>query len=218
MLDPLADLLLGACCPGCGRPGSGVCVDCLAAVRPAPRIIVDGPPPVLACLPYRAPLPALVTAHKDRAASWLCDQLAGWLAVGLEPVLQAAGETVVLVPMPSDRAAVRRRGADHCADLVRSASRGCHLEPSGVRQLLGRTRRVRDQIQLSHEQREANQAGSMAADPVPADQRHPPVVLIDDIRTPGASLTEGVRALQRAGHQVLCCLVLADAEHPARWA
>ena len=39
---------------------------------------------MLACLPYRAPLPALVTAHKDRAASWLCDQLGAWLAVGLE--------------------------------------------------------------------------------------------------------------------------------------
>lgn len=218
MLEPLADLLLGACCPGCGRPGSGLCPDCLESVRPRPRVIVDGPPPVLACLPYRDPLPALVTAYKDRGAGWLRDQLAAWLAVGLEAVAAAARTPMTLVPMPSDRAAVRRRGADHCADLVTAASRSCGLPRSGVRRLLRRTRRVRDQIQVSHEQRAANQSGSMRADPPHRGSEQEPVVLIDDIRTTGASLDEGARALHAAGHQILVCLVLADAEHPARWA
>lgn len=231
MLEPLADLLLGACCPGCGRPGSGLCSDCLKAVRPRPRVIVDGPPPVLACLPYRDPLPGLVTAYKDRGAGWLCDQLAAWLAVGLAAAVAAAQTPVTLVPMPSDRAAVRRRGADHCADLVTAASGLCGLPEGSVRPLLRRTRPVRDQIQVSHEQRAANQSGSMRAEPYSPDSSsssyssvlrpgsgQQPVVLIDDIRTTGASLDEGVRALEAAGHQILLCLVLADAEHPARWA
>ncbi len=213
MLDPLADLLLGACCPGCGRPGGGVCRGCLEAVRPHPRVILDGPPPVVACLPYRDPLPALVTAHKDRGAGWLCDQLASWLAVGLAPVLAAADTPPILVPMPSDRASVRRRGADHCADLVSAAARACGLPGGQVRRLLRRTRRVRDQVDVGHDQRVANQAGSMRAAPGEG-----PVVLVDDVRTTGASLQEGVRALDAAGHRVLTCLVLADAEHPARWA
>ncbi|MCI1748467.1 MAG: ComF family protein [Acidipropionibacterium sp.] len=223
MLEPLADLLLGACCPGCGRPGGGLCPHCLEAVRPRPRVIVDGPPPVLACLPYRDPLPALVTAYKDRGAGWLGDQLAAWLAVGLAAAVAAAQTPVTLVPMPSDRAAVRRRGADHCADLVTAASGLCGLPRGSVQQLLRRTRRVRDQIQVGHEERAANQAGSMRADPYSPGSPDPgsgqrPVVLIDDIRTTGASLDEGVRALEAAGHRILVCLVLADAEHPARWA
>lgn len=216
VLDPLADLLLGACCPGCRRPGSGICRRCLAALEAHPRVILDGPPPVVACLPYRDPLPDLVTAHKDRGVGWLSRPLGSSLGVGLRAVVEAADGPVSLVPMPSDRAAVRRRGADHCADLVRSAARSCGLPPDTVRPLLRRTRRVRDQIQLDHDQRVANQAHSMTA--LPAGPGEPPVVLLDDIRTTGATLAEGARALDRAGHLVLACLVLADAEHPSRWA
>lgn len=213
VFEPLADLLLGACCPGCGAPGAGVCADCLAAVRPAPRVIVDGPPPVVACLPYRAPLTSLVTAHKDRGAGWLCDLLGSWLAPGLCAVVEAAEACPALVPLPSSPAAVRRRGADHVADLLRAASARCGLPEVAVRPLLRRTRRVHDQVEISHAARAGNQAGSMSA--FPGDRQ---VVVVDDIRTTGASLDEAVRALRASGHQVLAALVLADAEHPRRWA
>ncbi len=213
VFEPLADLLLGACCPGCGAPGLGVCADCLAAVRPAPRVILDGPPPVVACLPYRAPLTSLVTAHKDRGAGWLCDLLGSWLAPGLAAVVEAAGSCPALVPLPSTPAAVRRRGADHVLDLLRAASVRCGLPREAVSPLLRRTRRVRDQVEVSHRERSGNQAGSMSA-----VRGEGPVVVVDDIRTTGASLDEAVRALTASGHDVLAALVLADAEHPRRWA
>jgi len=174
VFEPLADLLLGACCPGCGAPGLGVCADCLAAVRPAPRVILDGPPPVVACLPYRAPLTSLVTAHKDRGAGWLCDLLGSWLAPGLAAVVEAAGSCPALVPLPSTPAAVRRRGADHVLDLLRAASVRCGLPREAVSPLLRRTRRVRDQVEVSHRERSGNQAGSMSA-----VRGEGPVVVVD---------------------------------------
>lgn len=213
LLDPLADLLLGACCPGCGAPGPGVCAQCQAAVSPAPRVIVDGPPPVVACLPYRAPLTTLVTAHKDRGAAWLGPLLGSWLATGLAAVVAAAETPPLLVPVPSSPASVRRRGADHALDLVRAAARACGIPRDDVQPLLRRTRRVQDQAEVSHSARTANQSGSMSARP-----GRGPVVVVDDIRTTGASLDEAVRALEAAGHRVLAALVLADAQHPRRWA
>ncbi|MEA5646850.1 MAG: hypothetical protein R5N60_05295, partial [Cutibacterium granulosum] len=132
ILESLADLLLGACCPGCHAPGVGLCEQCVAAVRPAPRIICDGPPPVVACLPYRDPIPNVVTAYKDRGAGWLDETLGGWLATGLGPVLTADEQVPRVVPMPSDPAAVRRRGADHARDLAQAAVRRCG-EAAGTR-------------------------------------------------------------------------------------
>lgn len=212
LLDPLADLLLGACCPGCGRPGTGLCRACRRAVVPAPRVILDGPPPVVACLPYRDPLPALVTAHKDRGAGWLAPVLGRWLACGLDPVLEAAEEPPWLVPVPSDPSAVRRRGADHARELAVAAVRCCHRRAPVV-PLLRRTRHVRDQLAVGPDGRDGNQRRSMAA-----RAGTEPVVVVDDVRTSGASLAEACRALREAGHEVLAMIVLADAEHPARWA
>lgn len=213
LLDPLADLLLGACCPGCGAPGPGVCPNCLAAVAPAPRVIADGPPPVVACLPYRAPLTTLITAHKDRGAGWLGPLLGSWMAGGLSAVVAAAETPTLLVPVPSSPASVRRRGADHARDLLRAAARACGVADEAVQSLLRRTRRVHDQAEVAHGGRVANQQGSMVALPGTG-----PVVVVDDIRTTGASLDEAVRALETAGYRVLAALVLADAQHPRRWA
>ncbi|WP_220150070.1 ComF family protein [Acidipropionibacterium virtanenii] len=167
----------------------------------------------MACLPYRAPLTSLVTAHKDRGAGWLCGLLGGWLAPGLSAVVEAATRCPRLVPVPSSPPAVRRRGADHVLDLLRAASARCELPAGAVSPLLRRTRRVHDQVEVSHEARSGNQAGSMRALPGAGE-----VVVVDDIRTTGASLDEAVRALTASGYRVLAALVLADAEHPRRWA
>lgn len=210
--DPLADLLLGACCPGCGRPGTGVCTRCAALVVPRPRVIVDGPPPLVACLPYRDPVPGLVTAHKDRGAGWLSELLGQWLAVGLGAALQAWRGPAVVVPVPSAAAAVRRRGADHGLDLARSACAHLGVDDRVV-PLLRRVRRVRDQSDLNHGERARNQGGSMRSRP-----GRGAVVVVDDVVTSGASLAEARRALTAAGHEVVCQVVLADAAHPGRWA
>lgn len=230
ILESLADLLLGACCPGCHTPGVGLCEQCVAAVRPAPRIICDGPPPVVACLPYRDPIPNVVTAYKDRGAGWLDETLGDWLAAGLGPVLTADHARDLA------QAAVRRCGeaAGTQATARRAAGRSAGLaelgatrhRPDGRRlaslvsrgndvvvPLLKRTRHVRDQLEVSHERRAANQDSSMRAVP-----GHGPVVVIDDVRTTGASLAEACRALTEGGYQVRAAVVLADAQTPHRWA
>ena len=181
-------------------------------MNPAPRVILDGPPPIIACMGYHGPIPGIVTAHKDRGATWLTDQLGQWLACGLAPAVAAAPGHVDVVPVPSSRRAVRKRGADHAADMTRSALEWLKVPGATVNQLLHRTRQVANQLEVGDEQRDVNQRGSMRADSGSGD-----VIIVDDVRTSGATVEEACRALTRSGRQVLAIVVLADAATATRW-
>ncbi|WCC81106.1 phosphoribosyltransferase family protein [Cutibacterium equinum] len=161
---------------------------------------------------YHGPVPGIVTAHKDRGAAWLTDDLGPWLAHGLAPAIAAAPGHVDVVPVPSSAKAVRRRGADHAADMTRSALRTLDASKASLAQILHRTRQVADQLEVRHEDRDANQRGSMTAAPGRGD-----VIVVDDVRTSGATIDEACRALSQSGRRVLAAVVLADAATPLRW-
>ena len=126
--------------------------------------------------------------------------------------MAAAPGHVDVVPVPSSRRAVRKRGADHAADMTRSALEWLKGPEATVNQLLHRTRQVADQLEVGDEQRGVNQRGSMRADPGSGD-----VIIVDDVRTSGATVEEACRALTQSGRQVLAIVVLADAATATRW-
>ncbi len=144
----------------------------------------------------------LIIAHKDRQALLLAAVLGELLADVLrEAVPSPPVATVDLVPIPSDAAMQRRRGYDHGYALARHAARS-----SGMRAVrcLGRCAQVSDQVGLGAAQRRSVQAGTMVA---ARGQRM--VVLVDDVVTTGATLTEAVRALRMAGHHVVAAATVA---------
>lgn len=116
------------------------------------------------------------------------------LARGLAPALAAAaaafGEPApVVVPVPTSRAAMRRRGYRVAELLARRAG----LRP---RRLLTAARVVADQRGLSRRERADNVAGSMRASARLAGCR---VLIVDDVVTTGATLGEAARALRAVG-------------------
>ncbi|GHJ22307.1 ComF family protein [Streptomyces albus] len=105
---------------------------------------------------------------------------------------------VTLVPVPSSRRAVAGRGHDPVRGLAQEAARMLRREGMAVRVLpvLRQRRSVVDQSGLTATQRTANVAGALEA--APAGRRllgAGRVVLVDDVMTTGASLTEAARAL-----------------------
>ena len=120
---------------------------------------------------------------------------------GLPPVL--------VVPVPSSPAAVRQRGLDATWAMARRVPIAASVAPQvRARRLLRLSRRVRDQAGLTAVARSENLAGSLwVPDPGPAAGHL--VVLVDDVVTTGASLTEAARALDVAGVSVLGAATIA---------
>ncbi|WP_435213921.1 ComF family protein [Streptomyces sp. bgisy034] len=149
---------------------------------------------------------------------------------GRAGVFEAGGSTVsvgapvLLVPVPSARSAVRARGHDPARRIALAAASELRRAgtPARVLAVLRQRRAVADQSGLNSRQRLDNLAGALTL--APGGGRLlagcGPVVLVDDLMTTGASLTEAARALRAAmatgavaaGSRALERLERADAE------
>lgn len=212
-LTAAADLVLPGACAGCSRPGPAVCGACrdLLAQLALPtlgRVSPDPEPPdwpgCTGTLRYEGVAARLTRAFKDEdrrdlggvLGRLLADAVLRALLAGA-PEGQARLEPTLLVPVPSSPAAVRRRGDRPMLLLARRAARV--LGPSvSVDEALRVRRGTADQAGLDRAARLANLSGAMrvrGGDRVHG--RH--VVLVDDVLTSGATLTEGRRALLAGG-------------------
>lgn len=225
LLGALADLVLPRTCAGCGLPGAVLCRRCralLADPRPAtPRRFPDGFPPAAAAGAYAGPVRPALIAFKERGRAELARPLGTALALAVAAVISAVPahgipgprRPVLLVPVPSTAAAVRVRGRDHVLELTGPAAaelRAVGIDATAAR-LLRRRGRVRDSAGLSATQRRANLAGSFGVDArgTPSGAQ---LVVVDDVVTSGATLTEAARTLERAfpdGPVVLAAVVAA---------
>ena len=223
MLGALADLVLPRTCAGCGVPGAGLCRRCAALLcRPrlaTPRRFPEGFPPTVAAGAYAGPVRPALNAFKERGRAELAGPLGTALALAVAALLAGVPgprRPVVLVPLPSSPAALRTRGRDHVRELAGSAVtelRGAGLAVTQAR-LLRRRGKVRDSAGLSAAQRRANLVGTFLPAPAPA---WPPsgalIVIVDDVVSSGATLTEAAAVLtaagSRPGHPVLAAAVAA---------
>lgn len=194
--EVLAQLLASACA-GCDRGGTMLCDDCRRMLVAAPiDASTPGGLPVHAALAFQAVPARVIRRVKEEGATGLARPLGHALSHVLR---DRAPRDALIVPVPTSRAAYRRRGYRVPELLIRrSGHRGARV--------LRPTRRTRDQRGLDRADRARNVAGSMRAT-TPGRGRE--VVVVDDVVTTGATLDEAARALRAAGFRPLCAVVLA---------
>lgn len=228
MLDAGRDLLLGSVCAGCGAAGRVLCRACEATLPRHGQVAWPTPSPAGLVVPYAAGaydglLKAMVNEHKEHGVLGLAAPLGRVLSdvvADLVADLRGCPKTcpegcpegcpagpVLLVPVPSRRAVVRRRGHDPLLRVTREAAARLrrHGTDASVGRLLVSARRVRDQSALDSAERAANLAGSMRPRPGAGGRRTDPtalVVVVDDVLTTGATAREAQRALEGVGVRV----------------
>ncbi|GAB3565462.1 phosphoribosyltransferase family protein [Spelaeicoccus albus] len=216
-----AALVLPTACAGCDEPDVGLCSSCLAELADEPhRVDEQAPrlPPGLeawAGPAFEGPVRDVLTGYKDRGRR----DLGGRLALALAGVLAAwassfggPAERIIVVPVPSSQAAVRRRGED---TWWRCTRRACRLlsrsgQPAVAVRTLRATRTTADQAGLTALRRAVNKQHSMTVRRTTARNAVPGtgcdagsrVVLVDDVVTTGATIAEAHRALTEAGLRV----------------
>ena len=197
----MLDFLLPVTCPCCGAAAGGPCTRCVAGFPRAPALPV--PPGLIAAravFAYGAGPRRVVLACKASGRHALVGHMAAAMAVHLDPTAD-----VVLTWVPTSPDRERRRGFDHARLLARELSR-----LTGLRDLRLLVRRTDSQEGRSRAER-----GQVAFDAVP-DHRvlecaagASMVVVVDDVRTTGASLSGASHALVRAGVAAVAGLTYA---------
>jgi predicted amidophosphoribosyltransferase len=192
MLRELLDLLVPACCAGCGEPGAVLCLRCHNAMSEAKPVSRCPGPPMYALAAYEGSSRRAVIAYKERGRR----ELAGYFGRLLAEALPGLPEADV-VPAPSRPPAIRKRGFHHM-ELV-AAHTGAVVRP-----VLRLDRRAKDSVGLDPADRAANLAGRLSCGPV----RGARVILIDDVITTGATASACCGALQQAGAKIMAVLAL----------
>lgn len=200
-------LILPVSCAGCDEPDIALCERCMLALAPSPRRrlldLPGGAVPVWSGLVFDGVAARVMRAIKEDGRTTLARALAPALAAALQAALAADGphavpSRVLVVPLPTSRAAFRRRGF-RVPDLI---ARRAGLR---VHRALLPTRRTGDQRGLDRDARRRNVAASLVARGVAGCS----VVVVDDVVTTGASLAEAVRALRAGGAVVIAAVTVA---------
>ncbi|MGH3318883.1 MAG: ComF family protein [Streptosporangiaceae bacterium] len=224
-LHVLVDLVLPERCVGCGAAGPSLCGCCLGGlIGPATRTWPRPAPPSLpvpwAVAAYDGAAKAAILAHKERGRLDLAGPLGRALAAGVAAALDPSGaRETVLVPVPTVRAAVRRRGHEPTARIASAAARFLRDRgyPAGVVRVLRHSRRIADQAGLSAVDRARNLSGALVVSPTRvAAVRGRTVIVVDDVITTGATLAEASRALRAAGAVVPAVATVAGTRRLSR--
>lgn len=219
------DLLFPKICAGCGNEGDFCCASCRETLHSLPPgcpvcakrnftgILCDpcqdrlGLRRFFAPFSYRDPLArTLIHTYKYEGArelaGFFADALAGFLArYGIAPPSGA-----LLVPIPLHRKRERERGFNQADLLARKLGERWGLP---VARVLSRVRATESQVGLaSHEERRRNVEDAFAILDPPAVSGTP-IILVDDVSTSGATLSEAARLLRAAGARTVWAVAIA---------
>ncbi len=144
--------------------------------------------------------------NSKRAANLLGVMLASYLADFSSDVDEYERKEFALVPIPLSKERMRQRGFNQVERIAAAAlaSLGIHGTPSTS--TLVRVRDTAAQARLPRTERLTNMKGAFAAGMIDPALSY---ILVDDVVTTGATLSEAAAVLRAAGASRVLCVALA---------
>ena len=158
---------------------------------------------------YESVAAELLVAYKDKGFASLSGVMSSLLTPALEAALAAkhhAPERVTVCPMPSKRSSYLRRGFNPTELFSKQTAKKLRMT-SAPTDALRVVADVADQASLDHDGRLANMEGALSAS---VWFKGRSVILVDDIVTTGATLSEAARAIEVAGGEVVGFCTIAE--------
>lgn len=208
-LEQLLNFVLPCPCAVCGRPPAPLCPSCTGALELNLHEVRRGALKGWAATRYEAVAAELLVAYKDKGFASLSGVMSHLLKPALEEALRiktSSSGAVVVCPMPSKRSSFLRRGFNPTELFSIQAAKKMRM-PSAPTDALRVVADVADQASLDHDGRLSNMKGALRASDWFKGRS---VILVDDIVTTGASLTEAARAIEAAGGEVLGFCAIAE--------
>jgi len=191
-------------CAGCGAEDRSLCSSCRGALAGAPTVRRVGDVEVHSALEYGAVVRGAIIAFKQHGRIDIAGALAAPFARSLDAAISAATrctrvDRIELALVPTSAAAWRRRGYDPVRLVVVRAG----FRP---RRILRSTRSRAVQKSLGRAERSRNLVGAFVAR---GDLSGRQFIVVDDILTSGATITEAVRAVRAAHGEVVGAATIA---------
>jgi predicted amidophosphoribosyltransferase len=149
----------------------------------------------------------ILKSKEDGTSS--ADQLLIQALIGLMESSQLNLNQIRMVPIPSNKRSIRRRGRNYMIDIVQQISRQTGIAMLDCLALTGKTR---DQSGLNRKQRLENMQGSISMKAMARGE----LLLIDDVITTGATLKEAARAINSQGFHAQISAITACVAQPLR--
>lgn len=208
LFETILNLLFPPKCPFCGKVQDtmGICPKCEKElpVIPEAEVLREGPGGLrcAGAVWYEETVRDALLRLKFQGASEIAEPLGELLARCAAEQFGGEFDTVTWVPVSRKR--LRKRGYDQAELLARSACR--HWDTQPVR-LLEKT--VDNQPQSGIHDAAARRANVLGVYRAVGDAAGKRILLIDDICTSGATLTECIRVLEESGAEQVVCGAVA---------
>lgn len=210
-MSSLSEIIFPSRCIGCSRLGISICSECRRQWHPHiyHRAIIANSEsfPVVSAIQYSPIASRVLLSAKEGQIKAADELIIHGLNHSLKYFINKYGYGT-LIYIPSRKSATRKRGRNFLHEITADVARVAGLPTSSP---LIHIRKVKDQSQLNSSQRAANLSGAFSV-PESLGNTGGKVIVIDDLITTGATLTEAIRALRTAGFAVLGAVTTCTAK------
>ena len=214
LISPILDLIFPPKCVFCARIMAGdglrICPDCQQKLPwlegEAAGKTVEFTSKCVSALRYQGKAAEGIHRYKFSGRESSCTVFGVLLSQVVDDHLKGQFDVITWVPVSRQRR--RERGYDQSFLLARELGRILNRKPVG---LLRKTKHLQPQSRLNGAaERRANVMGAYCV-PRPERVQGKRVLLVDDVVTTGATLSECARTLLLAGAEAVVCITLAKA-------